>query len=53
MTGMLLAAVAVLELHGTPYERGLAHGTTLKVRPDISFATRIQAVIEPSSEAKE
>ena len=31
----------------------VAHGTTLKVRPDISFATRIQAVIEPSSEAKE
>jgi isopenicillin-N N-acyltransferase-like protein len=31
---MLLAAVAVLELHGTPYERGLAHGTTLK--PEIA-----------------
>ena len=31
----------------------VAHGTTLKVRPDISFATRIQSVIEPPSEAKE
>jgi predicted ribosome quality control (RQC) complex YloA/Tae2 family protein len=31
----------------------VARGTTLKVRPDISFATRIQAIIEPSSEAKE
>ena len=31
----------------------VAHGTTLKVRPDISFATRIQSIIEPSSEAKE
>jgi predicted ribosome quality control (RQC) complex YloA/Tae2 family protein len=31
----------------------VARGTTLKVRPDISLATRIQAVIEPLSEAKE
>lgn len=31
----------------------VARGTTLKVRPDISFATRIQAVIESFSEAKE
>lgn len=30
MTKMLLAALAVLELHGTPYERGLAHGKALK-----------------------
>src|SRR5262249_21130394 len=30
MTSTLLAALAVLELHGTPYERGLAHGRTLK-----------------------
>ena len=31
----------------------VAHGTTLKVRPDISFATRIQAVIESPGEVKE
>ncbi len=30
----------------------VAHGTTLKVRPDVSFATRTQSVIEPPSEAK-
>jgi predicted ribosome quality control (RQC) complex YloA/Tae2 family protein len=31
----------------------VAHGTTLKVRPDISFATRVQSTIEPRREAKE
>jgi len=31
----------------------VVHGTTLKVRPDISFATRIQAVIEPPGKVKE
>lgn len=35
----------------------VAHGTTLKVRPDISFATRVQPTIktrgEPRREAKE
>ena len=30
----------------------VAHGTTLTVRPDVSFATRTQSVIEPPSEAK-
>ena len=31
----------------------VAKGTTLKVRPDISFATRVQPAIEPRREAKE
>jgi predicted ribosome quality control (RQC) complex YloA/Tae2 family protein len=31
----------------------VAHGTTLKVRPDISFATRVQSTIESRREAKE
>ena len=31
----------------------VAHGTTLKVRPDISFATRVHSAIEPRREAKE
>ena len=31
----------------------VAHGTTLRVRPDISFATRVPATIELRSEAKE
>ena len=30
----------------------VAHGTTLKVRPDISFATRVQLAIEPRREAR-
>jgi len=31
----------------------VAHGTTLKVRPDISFATRVPSTIEPRREAEE
>ena len=31
----------------------VARGTTLKVRPDISFAKRIPSVIEPPGETKE
>ena len=31
----------------------VAHGTVLKVRPDISFATRVQLAIEPRSAARE
>ena len=30
----------------------VAHGTTLKVRPDISFATRVPTTTEPRREAK-
>ena len=31
----------------------VAHGTTLKVRPDISFATRVKAAVEPRRRAEE
>jgi predicted ribosome quality control (RQC) complex YloA/Tae2 family protein len=31
----------------------VAHGTTLKVRPDIKFATRVKAAVETSRKAKE
>jgi len=31
----------------------VAHGATLKVRPDISFATRIPLTLEPQNEAGE